>query len=113
MTRTEVDIAMRQITQEAGLVFQEKLKDVILYGSYARGDQDEESDIDIMILASIPQEDCSSYRKSLEPIASAVGLDYDVLVSICVQSVAVFDKWVHTLPFYQSVKREGVSYRVQ
>ncbi len=36
----------------AGLreIFGEKLENVILYGSYARGDADEESDIDVMAL---------------------------------------------------------------
>ena len=35
----------------------DKLNKVILYGSYARGDYDDESDIDIMILADIALED--------------------------------------------------------
>ena len=36
----------------------DKLDKVILYGSYARGDYDDESDIDIMVLADIPREAC-------------------------------------------------------
>jgi predicted nucleotidyltransferase len=31
-------------------IFKDALRDVILYGSYARGDYDEESDIDIVAL---------------------------------------------------------------
>ena len=34
-------------------LFGEKLKSVIVYGSYARGDYNEHSDIDVMILVSL------------------------------------------------------------
>ena len=38
-------------------VFGEKFQSVILYGSYARGDYDEESDIDIMITVDMSREE--------------------------------------------------------
>lgn len=37
---------------------------VILYGSYARGDYDEESDIDVMIIADIPNEEIKAFTKT-------------------------------------------------
>ena len=47
------------------------LNAVILYGSYARGDYTEDSDVDIMILVDMPEEEISRSRESL------AGLTYD------------------------------------
>ena len=41
---------------EAQAVFGESFEKALLYGSYARSDHDELSDVDIMILADIPPE---------------------------------------------------------
>ncbi len=38
---------------------------IVLYGSYARGDFNQNSDIDIMILANVPQEEISSYADKI------------------------------------------------
>ena len=108
MTEIELDTAMHFLAEEAARVFQDKLCEVILFGSYARGDQDEESDVDVMILAHVPPAQCSAYRKQMEPAASRIGMEYDVVVSICVQDIAQFNQWFNVLPFYQNVRREGI-----
>lgn len=42
--------------------FGSKLDAVILYGSYARGDFDAESDIDIMVRVKLSQQDLKKYQ---------------------------------------------------
>ena len=44
-------------------IFGERLDSVILYGSYARGDYDEESDIDVMALVKMDREELTGYRR--------------------------------------------------
>lgn len=41
------------------------LKSVILYGSYARGDYTPESDVDIMILVDLPDDEIDQYAVNL------------------------------------------------
>lgn len=48
--------------KEVKRVLGNDLDKVIVYGSYARGDYDEHSDIDIMVLASCPEEDIKPYE---------------------------------------------------
>jgi uncharacterized protein len=43
----------------------EKLEKVILFGSYARGDYDEESDIDIMVIADIALGEANETRDKI------------------------------------------------
>ena len=44
------------------------LKSVILYGSYARGDYTPESDVDIMILVDLPDDEIDQYADELAEV---------------------------------------------
>jgi len=85
-----------------------KLDKVILYGSYARGDHDDESDIDIMVLANIPQEDAWNEYEKISKLISGIDLEYDVLVSVHVTSSTIFNQYLRVKPFYQNVMKDGV-----
>lgn len=84
-----------------------KVKCVILYGSYARGDNDEYSDMDIMVLFDCSYEEVIGYRKEISKIASRVGLENDILVSIVFRDSYSFKKSYDILPFYQNIIKEG------
>lgn len=89
-------------------VFGEKLKSVILYGSYARGDQNEESDVDVMALVEIPKEDIPKFRDDVIDFCTDINLEYDVLVSINIQDDYTFYKYENSMPYFQNVIREGI-----
>jgi predicted nucleotidyltransferase len=99
----------RQIMDRATELFGDKLESVLLYGSYARGDYDDESDIDILLLANVTQEEAHDLEMALIPFASRLGLDNDILVSLYVKDRDTFYKWLAVLPYYQNILREGVS----
>ena len=43
-TKNQLDMMLKQIADYSKELFGDKFKNIILYGSYARGDYDEESD---------------------------------------------------------------------
>ena len=47
------NILLGQYVEEVKKIYGERLKSVILYGSYARGDFRPDSDIDIMIMVDL------------------------------------------------------------
>lgn len=49
----KIDKILNQFVSEISGLLGNRLKKVILYGSYARGDYDKNSDIDIMILTDL------------------------------------------------------------
>ena len=84
------------------------VKKIILYGSYARGDYDEESDVDIMMLLNCSECETSDYRKTVCRLSSDLSLENDVMVSLMLNDKVTFYERMDILPFYQNVQREGV-----
>ena len=80
-----------------------------VYGSYARGDYTSESDIDIMIVLRCDKDKVKSYRKQVSRLASRIGLENDVEVSLLLRDKESFEAGQKILPFYQNVTREGVT----
>jgi predicted nucleotidyltransferase len=86
----------------------DRLHKIILYGSYARGDYNDDSDIDIMVLADINDSDICKYRAVMNDVANRVGLKYDAFVTISIKSRQMFYDRLEILPFYQNVIKDGV-----
>ena len=97
-----------KIVNAAKDCLEDKLDKVILYGSYARGDYDDESDIDIMVLADIAREDATKVCRWIWSLTGDLDLEYDVIVSVHVVDCSTFYKFINDLPFYINVMKEGV-----
>lgn len=86
MRYQEVEEKIRNITSEVYeeliKLFGKKIERIILYGSYARGDFNLESDVDIMILLNCDQKEITQRRKEISRIASRVGLKNVIMVSL-------------------------------
>jgi uncharacterized protein len=85
-----------------------KLEKVILFGSYARGDYDEESDIDIMVIADIALEEAHETWKKIREVTGDLGLEYDVFVSLSMNCSDIFHKYHDISGFYINVQKDGV-----
>ena len=85
-----------------------KVNKIILYGSYARGDYRENSDLDIMILTDLSEEEIVDIRTEIWDIASDVGLENGIMISVMLKNIEDYNYWLDTLPFYMNVKEEGV-----
>lgn len=103
-----VQMILNKYVSELEKIYGAHLKSVILYGSYARGDFSEESDIDIMILLDLDDMLIKKYRHELSGITYDFNMDYDVDIKPIAKSQEHFEKWEDTYPFYKNVKSEGV-----
>ena len=57
MKRSELDIVLKELTEQIYDLLGDKLDKVVLYGSYARGDNTEESDVDVLVLTNMEPEE--------------------------------------------------------
>lgn len=87
-----------------------RVKKIILYGSYARGDYNNSSDIDIMILTDLTDNEIEEYRQKIYDYAYDIEEtnDFDVWISPLIKNIDKFNYWLEALPFYMNVQKEGV-----
>lgn len=85
-----------------------KIYKIILYGSYARGDFEEDSDVDIMMLLDCPRSELQTYLNQVNEISSDVGLENDVMVSLLLNDKDTFYGKMDLLPFFQNIQNDGV-----
>ncbi len=97
-----------KIEKELQAIFGNKLTEIILYGSYARNDESNDSDIDIIVLVDDDRRQLKDYRDKVSDIRVNLSLEYDVVISILVKSYSHFTKYLNILPFYSTVNSEGV-----
>lgn len=89
-------------------IFGTYLRKVIVYGSYARGDYNEKSDIDIMFIVTLDEHKIHEKFNDVCDIAFDYQMKYGIEISPIIKNNQHFEKWVGVLPFYQNVVKEGV-----
>lgn len=99
---------LKRYTEELEKIYGVHLKSVILYGSYARGDYNEDSDIDIMILLDLTDLDIKTYRHELSGLTYDFNMDYNLDIKPIAKNEEHFKKWMDAYPFYENVNKEGV-----
>lgn len=82
---------------------------MILYGSYAREDYREDSDIDIMVLTPLSENMIKEIENEVYDLAYDYELEYGVVISINIKNEEHFNYWLGALPYYDNIMREGGS----
>lgn len=89
-------------------IFGDKLSKVIVYGSYARGDYSNNSDLDIMVLVNLSDGEISRYEYDVYDYAFDVEMATGIDISTIIKNEAHFEYWEEVLPFYRNIRQEGV-----
>ena len=107
-TRQEVTTIVAELCSRIALLFPQDKIEAILFGSYARGDADPGSDIDVLLLVDASRQDISNRNWQIGDLAAELLLNYGVVVSPIVENREYFRRNLELFPFYRSVEREGV-----
>jgi len=84
------------------------LKKIVLYGSYARGNYTDSSDVDIMILTDLDDEEIETYKEIIWDFTYDIELENDITLSPLVKNINKYEKRADVVPFYMNVQKEGV-----
>ncbi len=106
-TKSELQVVLKKVKTAAQQLYGNRLSRIILYGSYARGDNTEESDIDIMIVLDCDAEEIKKLRGLTAEMASDISLEQEVFLSVLLRDKKNFEDNLAVLPFYQNIVREG------
>lgn len=85
-----------------------RLKKILLYGSYARGDYNKSSDIDIMLLTNLNEKEIEEYRDKISEIVFNIELEKEIYISPIIKNIDKYNERIKFIPFYINVQREGV-----
>ena len=91
-------------------IYGSSLREVILYGSCARGDFSPDSDIDVFVLMDVPQDRLPEEQSRVMDAADRLDLAYDVVLTPVLQTVKNFTRYLPVSQFYQTIRDEGVRY---
>jgi len=89
-------------------VYGDDIMDIYLYGSYARGDYEQDSDIDFVAIVKGNRLDLQKKLKVMWDIAADLGLENDIVISPTVIPYNEFLQYQEKLPYYRNIIKEGV-----
>jgi uncharacterized protein len=102
---TNIRTILKKLKNELIQIYGERLDHIILYGSRARGDARDDSDIDILIVLK----DDFNYSEMLRlssNLTASLSLEHDVVISRAFVSKKEFKN--RQTPFLMNVRREGM-----
>lgn len=97
-----------EMNENMAELFGDKLRSIILYGSYARKSQNEGSDIDFFIIVDDTEENLRKNQYRIADIMTRLSLNHDILVSITEETYNRYREYSEILPFYRNISKEGV-----
>ena len=103
-----VQESINKFVEECSNILGDRLKKIILYGSYARGDYNKSSDIDILVLTDYNPSQFYSVLKKLSSITYDIELDYNVILIPLINNIKTYNEEMDTIPFYANIQKEGV-----
>ena len=107
-SQLEVRTIIAQLRESLADIFPHEQFDVILFGSYARNDADDGSDIDVMFLVDASRQTIAEKHWQVGEAAAEVLMDFGIVVSPIVENRAYYHANADLLPFFKNVQREGV-----
>ena len=99
---------LKEFTEQIQELLGNRLKRIILYGSYARGDYSKSSDVDIMILTDLTYEEIEKFRDEISDIAFDIELEKGIVISPIIKNIDKYNERENIIPFYMNVQKEGV-----
>ena len=106
-TQSQLNEIMKVMVECYRSVYGNQIVDIVLYGSYARGDYSENSDIDIVAVVHGSRMQLQQKLKEVWNKSAEVGLENDVIVSPTVIPYDEFKKYQDSLPYYRNILQEG------
>ena len=102
----EVRPILSELKRELSTIYGSRLKYLLIYGSYARGEAEEGSDLDLMVVLD-QAADPLAERERLSELLFELSLKYDIVLSVL--PVGKYALEQERKPLFINARREGVS----
>ena len=102
----KIDLILKELKSELKSLYGKKLAEIILYGSYARGNKTSQSDIDILVVLDGKIKAGKEIDRMIN-IISELNLKHNSLISVIPVSLDEYESIKSLLIL--NIKREGIS----
>lgn len=110
MTNEIIKKTVQEFTNQALKKIPKEITAIYLFGSCARGDYDNESDIDVLVVIDPSKKSLRNFKDKLLDIASDIGLENNVFLSLTISDKKEWEKYKDFSLLYKNILSEGVQY---
>ena len=100
----DIDTILKRLKKDLKAAMGGKIGDLILFGSYSRGDNTEYSDIDLLVLVN--DRLSRDETRKVDDLIASYSLEHDVVISGLVYPIETYQRF--NTPFLLNIKEEGI-----
>jgi predicted nucleotidyltransferase len=100
----DIDTILKGLKKDLKAALGEKIGNLILFGSYSRGDNTEYSDVDLLILVNSRL--TRDETRKVDDLIADYSLEHDVVISGLVYPIDTYQRF--NTPFLLNIKEEGI-----
>ena len=100
----DIDTILKGLKKDLKAALGEKIGNLILFGSYSRGDNTEYSDVDLLILLNSRL--TRDETRKVDDLIADYSLEHDVVISGLVYPIETYQRF--NTPFLLNFKEEGI-----
>ena len=101
----DLSVVIKKMIDDLRNIYGDNLDSIVLYGSYSRGEQNCESDVDIALF--VKSYDISA-RGAMSECVAGYELEAGKVLSVIDILKSDYDIWKNTLPLYRNIRKEGI-----
>jgi predicted nucleotidyltransferase len=102
----ELFTLLEEVKKDIFSMLKESIKQLKLFGSYARGDYNDDSDIDIFLVYE--NTNLTNIDDLMAKISVKFQLKYGIMINIHDMSISYYNKYKNISPLIKNIEREGV-----
>ena len=107
-TKSQLDNITTQLVNIYRNAYGNAIVSILLYGSYARNEESNQSDVDIVAIVKGNREELQKKLRIVWEESADIGLENDVVVSPTVVPFDEFERYRTSLPYYMNIEKEGI-----